>query len=144
MTTLNERLMGDLKEAMRNKATMKKSIITLLRAGLTAAEKEKKAALDEAEEVAVVQRELKQTKQTLAEASKAGRDDIVESEEAKIKIIEAYLPPMMTEEEIVSFLTSKGIKKGDHIGKITGTLMKDNKGKVDGSFAREVIIKHFG
>ncbi|WP_164088113.1 GatB/YqeY domain-containing protein, partial [Stenotrophomonas maltophilia] len=92
----------------------------------------------EVEEVAVVQRELKQTKQALAEAVKANREDIVESEKAKIVIIETYLPKMMTEEEIVSFLTSKGVQKGDHIGKVTGILMKDNKGKVDGSFAQEV------
>ncbi|MES9681739.1 GatB/YqeY domain-containing protein [Gottfriedia acidiceleris] len=144
MTTLNERLMSDMKDAMRNKETMKKGIITLLRAGLTAAEKEKRTVLTEVEEVGVIQRELKQTKQTLAEAEKAGRTDIIEVEKAKIAIIEAYLPQMMTEEEIVSFLTSKGVQKGDHTGKVTGILMKDNKGKVDGSFAREVILKHFG
>ncbi|ARO21355.1 glutamyl-tRNA amidotransferase (plasmid) [Bacillus tropicus] len=143
MTTLNERLMAELKDAMRNKYVMKKNIITLIRAGLAAAEKEKRAPLTEVEEVGVVQRELKQTKQALAEAVKANREDIVESEKAKIVIIETYLPKMMTEEEIVSFLTSKGVQKGDHIGKVTGILMKDNKGKVDGSFAQEVIKKHF-
>ncbi|MEX3713385.1 GatB/YqeY domain-containing protein [Cytobacillus horneckiae] len=140
---LNQRLMSDMKEAMKNKDALKKGVLTLLRAGLSAAEKEKKEVLVEAEEVAVLQRELKQNRQTLSEAEKAGRADIEKVTRQKIAIIEAYLPKMMNEEEIVSFLESKGAKKGDHIGKITGMLMKENKGKVDGAFAKEVIQKHF-
>lgn len=143
MTTLSERLMNDLKEAMRNKETLRKGVITLIRAGLSKAEKEKKAPLTEVEETEVIQRELKQTRQTLAEGEKAGREDIIEASNERIAIIESYLPKMMTEEEIVSFLKDKGVQKGDNIGKIMGFLMKENKGKVDGSLAREVIQKHF-
>lgn len=143
MTTLNEKMMGDLKEAMRNKDTLKKGVITLIRAGLTAAEKEKKAPLTEVEETVIVQRELKQTKDSLLEAEKAGRTDTVEAEKAKIKIIESYLPEMMTEEDIVTFLASKGVQKGVNIGQAMGILMKEKKGKVDGTLAREVIQKHF-
>ncbi|PFK99835.1 glutamyl-tRNA amidotransferase [Priestia megaterium] len=141
--TLNQKLMNHLKEAMKNKDTVKKAVITLLRAGLTSAEKEKKAPLTDVEETLIVQRELKQTKDSLAEAQKAGRTDIVEAEQAKIEIIESYLPEMMTEEEIIAFLTEKGIKKGAAVGPTMGILMKDKKGKVDSSFAKQVIQKHF-
>lgn len=141
--TLKNRLMDDMKEAMRNKDVLKKGVLTLLRAGISNAEKEKKAELTDVEEVAILQRELKQTRQTLAEGQKAGREDIVENEEAKIAIIEAYLPKMMDELEILAFLLSKGVQKGDHLGKVSGILMKENKGKVDGAFAQQVIKKHF-
>ena len=143
MTTLNERLMNDLKEAMRNKDHLKKGVLTLLRAGVTNAEKEKKAPLSAEEETAIVQRELKQTRQSLAEGEKAGRGDIVENEQAKIAIIEQYLPTMMTEEEIVVFLTSKGVQKGDNVGRIMGVLMKEKRAAVDSITAKSVIEKHF-
>ncbi|WP_263117567.1 GatB/YqeY domain-containing protein [Bacillus subtilis] len=144
MSVLSERLMSDLKEAMRSKDSLRKGVITLIRAGISKAEKEKKAALVEAEEVEVLQRELKQTKQTLAEGVKAGRGDIVEDSKKRIAVIESYLPEMMSEKEIINFLEDKGVQKGDNIGKVMGLLMKENKGKVDGSVARAVIQKHFG
>lgn len=143
MATLNERLMIDLKEAMKNKDTLKKAVITLLRAGLTAAEKEKKDTLTQEEENVIVLKELKQTKDSLAEAKKVGREDVVANEQIKLSIIETYLPKMMGEEDIISFLTSKGVQKGMNLGQIMGILMKDNKGKVDGNLAREVIQKIF-
>lgn len=143
MTTLNERIMNDLKDAMRNKDTLTKGVLTLIRAGLTSAEKEKKAALTPDEETAILQRELKQTRQTLTEGEKANRDDIVETEKAKVTVIEKYLPKMMSEDEIVQFLNEKGVQKGTNIGQVMGILMKEKKGKVDGTLAREVIQKHF-
>ena len=141
--TLSQRMMADLKEAMKNKDVLKKGVLTLMRSGLATAEKEKKEPLSEAEETAIVQRELKQARQTLTEAENAGREDIVKTTRKKIVIIETYLPQMMTAEEIVSFLESKGVKKGDHIGKIMGLLMQEHKGKVDGTLAKEVINTHF-
>lgn len=142
--TLSKRLMDDMKQAMKDKDDLKKGVLVLLRAELIAAEKKKKAPLDEIEETAILQREVKQRRQTISEAAEAGRVDIVEDQQARMAFVESYLPQMMTEEEIVSFLQAKGVQKGDHIGKVTGILMKDNKGKVDGTFAKEVIIKHFG
>ena len=143
MKALNELLMEDLKVAMKNKDTVTKGVLTLLRAGLTAKEKEKKDALTKEEEVEVLMRELKQTKDTIAEAKKAGREDVVEAQEKRIKVIQIYMPAMMTEDEIVEFLTQKGAKKGMNIGQLMGMLMSEKKGKVEGGFAQEVIKKHF-
>jgi len=143
MKALNELLMADLKVAMKNKDTVTKGVLTLLRAGLTAKEKEKKDALTKEEEVEVLMRELKQTKDTIAEAKKAGREDVVEAQEKRIDVIQIYMPAMMTEDEIVAFLTQKGAKKGMNIGQLMGMLMSEKKGKVEGGFAQEVIKKHF-
>jgi len=143
MKALNDLLMADLKVAMKNKDTVTKGVLTLLRAGLTAKEKEKKDALTKEEEVEVLMRELKQTKDTIAEAKKAGREDVVEAQEKRIDVIQIYMPAMMTEDEIVAFLTQKGAKKGMNIGQLMGMLMSEKKGKVEGGFAQEVIKKHF-
>jgi len=139
MSELNVRLMEDMKEAMRNKEGLRKGVLTLIRAGLIKAAKEKKEPLTDAEQTAVIQRELKQARQTLDEGVKANREDIVVEANEKIAIISSYLPKMMTEEEIISFLTDKGVKKGDHAGKVMGLLMKEHKGKVDGALAKTVI-----
>lgn len=137
--TLNERIMADLKVAMRNKETLKKGVLILLKAGVTNAEKEKGSLLTEAEEVAIVQRELKQTKQSLTEAEKANRPDIVENEKAKIEIIEIYLPKQLTKEEIEKELDSLGIQKGMSMGDAMKSAKTALAGKVDNSLLSQLI-----
>lgn len=143
MTTINEKLMNDMKEAMRNKETLRKGVITLIRATLLQTAKDKKEPLTEEEEIVIIQRELKQTRQALEEAEKAQREDLAAEMKEKIAIIETYLPAMMSEEEIVRYLSEKGAAKGDNVGKLMGLLMKENKGKVDAALAKEAIQKHF-
>lgn len=143
MTTLIQRTMDDLKTAMRNKDELRKGVLTLLRAGLLNEEKKEKHALDEADEVRIVKREINQSKGLIVEAKKANRTDIIEKENNKITVLEEYLPTMLTEDEIVAYLKSKGVEKGAHIGKTIGILMGEYQSKVDGKFAREVITKHF-
>jgi uncharacterized protein len=137
--TLQKRIMEDLKNAMRNKETLKKGVLTLLKAGLTSAEKEKRSELNEIEELAIVQRELKQTKQSLNEAEKAGRQDIVEQEKAKIAIIEVYLPKQLTKEEIEKELDTLGVQKGMTIGEAMKVAKPVLAGKVDNALLSQVI-----
>lgn len=137
--TLQQRIMEDLKGAMRNKNTLKKGVLTLLKAGLTSAEKEKRSALEKVEELAIVQRELKQTKQSLAEAEKANRPDIVEQEKAKIAIIEAYLPKQLTKEEIEKELDALGVQKGMTMGEAMKVASTALAGKVDNALLSKTI-----
>ncbi|PLS15066.1 glutamyl-tRNA amidotransferase [Bacillus sp. M6-12] len=137
--TLQKRIMEDLKNAMRNKETLKKGVLTLIKAGLTSAEKEKRSELTEAEELAIVQRELKQTKQSLAEAEKANRPDIVEQEKAKIEIIEAYLPKQLSKEEIEKELDTLGVQKGMTMGEAMKIAKPALNGKVDNGLLSQLI-----
>lgn len=131
--TLQTRIMEDLKDAMRNKEKLKKGVLILLKAGLTNAEKEKRSELNEAEEVAIVQRELKQTKQSLSEAEKVNRQDIVEQETAKIAVIETYLPKQLSKEEIEKELDTLGVQKGMTMGEAMKVAKTAMAGKVDNS-----------
>lgn len=139
---LNTRLMKDLKEAMKDKNTIKKSVITLLRAGLTNEKIKKKAELTEQEETAVVRRELKQTKDSLAEFKKAGRTDLVEKEEAKIAVLETYLPKQLSEAELLTEIQKLNLDKTENIGKVIGQVIAEFKEVADGALVSKVVKEY--
>ena len=121
-----------LKNAMREKNVLAKGVLTLLKAALDSAEKEKGAVLSTEEEVAIVNREIKQTNQALEGAQKAQREDLIEQEEAKLVLLKSFLPKQLSEDEIITMLTEAGITKGMNMGdamKIAKPLLA---GKTDG------------
>ena len=128
-----------LKNAMREKDALSKGALTLLKAALDSAEKEKGAVLSTEEEVAIVNREIKQTNQALEGAQKAQREDLIEQEEAKLVLLKGFLPKQLSEDEITSILTEAGITKGMNMGdamKIAKPLLA---GKTDGSTMSKVV-----
>jgi uncharacterized protein YqeY len=137
--TMQERIMADLKEAMKNKENIRKGVLTLLKAGLSNAEKEKRSPLTKAEELAVIQREMKQTRQTLAEAEKGNRSDIAEQEKAKIAVIETYLPAQMSKDEVVTALAGLGIAKGMKMGESMKLATGSLAGKAENSLISQVV-----
>lgn len=128
-----------LKNAMREKDVLSKGVLTLLKAALDSAEKEKGAVLSTEEEVAIVNREIKQTNQALEGAQKAQREDLIEQEEAKLVLLKNFLPKQLSEDEITSILTEAGITKGMNMGdamKIAKPLLV---GKTDGGTMSKVV-----
>lgn len=113
---MKQKVFEELKKAMRNKDTLAKGVLTLLKAGLDRAEKEKGSELTDQEAIAVVQREIKQTKQAYEGAVKAGREDLIENEKRKIDLLEQYLPAQMDESEAIMILNDAGIKAGMNMG----------------------------
>lgn len=142
MSELKDRLMADMKTAMKEKNQMKKGVINLLRAGLQNEQLELKRELTEEEEIKIVQRELKQTKQSLEEAQKADRQDIVEAEQAKIVIIEEYLPKQMNVEEVKDLISSLGIAKDTPMGQAIGTVMKEVAGRAEGKTVSQAVKEY--
>lgn len=130
---------AQLKTAMKEKDVVAKGVLTMLKSALDQAEKEKGTALTTEEEIAVVNREIKQTNQALEGAQTAGRADLIEKEEAKIKLLKSFLPQQLSEEEIVNVLTEAGIAKGVSMGdamKIAKPLLV---GKADGATISKVV-----
>ena len=128
-----------LKNAMREKNVLAKGVLTLLKAALDSAEKEKGAVLSTEEEVAIVNREIKQTNQALEGAQKAQREDLIEQEEAKLVLLKSFLPKQLSEDEIGTMLTEAGITKGMNMGdamKIAKPLLA---GKTDGGTMSKVV-----
>lgn len=136
---LKAQVFDQLKQAMKNKDVLAKGVLTLVKAALDAAEKEKGAALSTEEEIAVVNREIKQTNQSLEGAQKAERQDLIDKEEAKLVLLKTFLPKQFTEEEIIAALQEAGIAAGMNMGdamKIAKPLLT---GKADGAAISKAV-----
>lgn len=128
-----------LKQAMRDKDALAKGVLTLVKSALDLAEKEKGAVLSPEEEIAIVNREIKQTNQSLEGAQKAERADLIEKEEAKLTILKAFLPKQFSEEEIIAALQEAGVAAGMNMGdamKIAKPLLV---GKADGAAISKAV-----
>lgn len=140
---MKEQLMKELKQAMKEKDVLKKGLLQLLIAGIKNEEIKEKRELTKDEQLTVIKRELKQTKDSLAQAESAKREDIVEEQRKKIIILEAFLPKFLTESEILDVLKSKGAEKGMNKGQLIGMVMKEHKSEVDGSLVNKVVTENF-
>ncbi|ATP41126.1 hypothetical protein CSE16_14295 [Solibacillus sp. R5-41] len=128
-----------LKQAMRDKDVLAKGVLTLVKSALDLAEKEKGAVLSPEEEIAIINREIKQTNQSLEGAQKAERADLIEKEEAKLTILKSFLPKQFSEEEIRSALQEAGVSAGMNMGdamKIAKPLLV---GKADGAAISKAV-----
>ena len=136
---LKEKLKDEFKSAMRNKEVLKKGILTMIISNISTAEKEKGAELTEIEVLAIVQRELKQTKQALVEAEKAERQDNIDYGKEKVAIIESYLPQMMTADEIRALLVENGIGSGTNMGEAMKVIKPLVAGKADNALVSKTV-----
>lgn len=136
---LKDQVFAQLKVAMKEKDALSKGVLQLVKAALDAAEKEKGAALTEAEEIAVINREVKQTNQALEGAESAGRADLIEKEQAKLTLLKGFLPKQLSEDEIAEALKAAGITAGMNMGdamKIAKPLLT---GKAEGAVISKVV-----
>jgi len=99
--------------------------------------------LSEEEVIEVVTREVKKRKEAIELYTKGGRQDLVDKEQAELKIIEIYLPPLMSEDDIRDIVKNKLVDLGNppasDFGKTMGVIMKDLKGKADAQLVTKVI-----
>lgn len=140
---LLEQIKKDMLSALKSGDKERKESLSMLVAALNSKAKEKLADLTEAEELAVLQKELKQTKETLSFAE--GREDIIAKCNLRMSIIESYLPKQMSEDEIKSVIESvisdlglTSVSKSDK-GKIMKDLMPKVKGKADGKLVNSLL-----
>jgi uncharacterized protein len=128
-----------IKRAMKEKDVLAKGVLTILKSALDNAEKEKGSALTPEEEIAIVNREVKQTNQALEGAKEANREDLIEKENAKLKLLASFLPTQLNEDEIVSVLTEAGVTKGMNMGEAMKIAKPLLVGKADGSMMSKVV-----
>lgn len=103
--------------------------------------------LDDAGVLAVLKRLGKQRKEAAEQFEKGGRPEMAASELAELKIIESYLPQMMTREDIDKVARAKkaemGVTDSSGIGKLTGAVMKELAGKADGNDVKAAVTSLF-
>ncbi len=139
-------LTTDLKQAMRDRDKVKLSTLRLLITDIknTAVEQRVDASeLSDEKIVETVSRQLKRRVEAAKEYRNAGRDDLAESEETEAKILEAYMPPQMGEDEVRAIVKevvgSVGAQGPGDMGKVMGQVMPRVKGKADGSMVNRVV-----
>jgi len=141
---LKEKITENMKQAMREKNKETLATIRLITAGIKNAEIEKRKELSDEEVEAVIQREVKQTKESLeAYRKQAGYEEKVMELENRIKELMEYLPKQMTEEEIKEIITSLmetlNISSKEQKGKLMGVLMPKVKGRADGALVNKIV-----
>jgi uncharacterized protein YqeY len=112
-------------------------------AALAAEKVDESSALDEAEQLAVIQKLVKQRGDSIADAKQAGRDDIVEAEQAERAMLEGYLPQQISREEVEAearaVIAEVGAGDPRDMGKVMGPLMNRLQGRADGKLVSEVV-----
>ncbi|HIE09408.1 MAG TPA: GatB/YqeY domain-containing protein [Armatimonadetes bacterium] len=140
---LKERLLEELKEAMRAKDDLKVSVIRMLRAAVVNAEKEKRRELSEDEVLEVISREVKRRVEAAEEYERAGRADLAEKERKEAEILRSYLPEQMSEEEIKELarrvIEEVGAVGRKDMGKVMGSIMPRVRGRAEGRVVSEIV-----
>ena len=140
---LKDELMQALKKAMQDKDVLKKETITMLRAAILQVEKDGQKELSENEMQAIVAKEVKKRKESIADFEKGGRQDIVEQLNKEIEILSVYLPEQLSEEEIknmvIEAITAVSAQGMRDMGKVMGALREKTQGKADGKLVSDIV-----
>lgn len=144
---LKEKLMADLKEAMKEHDKVRKDTISFARAAIKQHEVDNRVELSDEEIIPILAKQVKMRKDALADFEKAERADLVEAYNEEIKILESYLPEQMSLEKIKKVVAdaaeSLGIEGGkQNMGKLMGAVMGKLKGKADGNTVREAVTEY--
>ncbi|ACZ38324.1 MAG: GatB/YqeY domain-containing protein [Sphaerobacter thermophilus] len=102
MSELATRLLDDLKAAVRASDTTRREVLRYLRAEVHNVEIERGRPLTDEEIVSVIQRQIKQRRDAIEQFAKGNRQDLVEAETRQIEILQEYLPPPLTREELLA------------------------------------------
>ena len=142
---LKEKLLEDMKFSMREKNTLRKNVIQMVRAAVLQVEKDKQVELDDEKIIEVIAKESKKRKDSIADYKKSGREDLVKQIEEEIAILGEYLPKQLSEEEIEKIVKEVIQETGAETMKDMGKVMKGAKEKIgaaaDGKTINEVVKK---
>ncbi len=144
--SLKERLMEDLKRAIREGDERRKATLRLVRAAIVNAEIERyRQELDDEGVLAIIAKEAKKRRESIAEFARGGRQDLVDREEAELQILLEYLPKQMTREEIVAMaqrvIEEVGATGPAQMGDVMRRLMPQVKGKADGRLVSQIVTR---
>ena len=144
--SLKDKLMDDLKSAMKDKDTVRKNAVQMVRASVLQVEKDNKITLDDEGVIEVIAKEVKKRKDVLPEYEKSGRQELIEELNKEIEVLMAYLPQQMSEEEIEALvldaIAQTEAKSMKDIGKVMAVIMPRTKGKADGKVINQFVKKH--
>lgn len=141
---LKAQLMEDMKAAMRAHDSVKLNTIRFLNADIKNTEIDN-GELDDAGVIKVIQKQVKQMRDAMADYEKGGRQDLVEEEQAKVDILETYLPKQMSDDELNAVIDKVMAEQpGQNMGVLIGQVMKQVQGQADGGRVSGLIKAKMG
>lgn len=144
--TIKDQLLADMKEAMKNKDTVKKDTIQMIRASILQIEKDKQIILDDEGVIDTISKELKKRKDVLPDYEKSGRTDLLDTINREIEILLCYLPSQLSEEELDTIvkdtISETGATSMKDMGKLMPAIMEKVKGRGDGRTVNVLVRKY--
>ncbi|HTO42580.1 MAG TPA: GatB/YqeY domain-containing protein [Burkholderiales bacterium] len=149
---LKERIVEDMKAALRAKETARLSALRLLLAAIKQREVDERVELGDAEVVAVIDKMLKQRRDSISQFQAAGRQDLVAAEEHEVQVLTGYLPARLSPAEIEATVTqaiaAAGAKSAQDMGKVMSALKRELTGRADmaqvSALVKEALTKLAG
>lgn len=133
--SLKDRIIADMKQAMRDKAQERLESIRMLRAAIQRREVDERISLDDTQVVAVIEKLVKQSRDAVEQFQKGARPDLVAKESAHIAILESYLPARLSEQEVdalvAAAIAESGAVSARDMGKVMGILKPKLQGRAD-------------
>jgi len=133
--SLKEQITEDMKAAMRAHEAERLGTIRLLLAAMKQKEVDERVVLDDAAVVAIIDKLIKQRKDSIAAYEGAGRQDLADKEKAEMAVLQAYLPARMSEAEVLdavkALVAQVGASSPADMGKVMGAAKKELAGKAD-------------
>ncbi len=132
---LKARLQADMKSAMKSGDKARLGVIRLINAAIKQREVDERIELDDAQILAVLDKMLKQRRDSVSQYSEAGREDLAEKERFEIQICQEYMPAALSEDEIDALITAAIADTGaagmKDMGKVMGILKPQIQGRAD-------------
>ena len=133
--TLKEQIIEDMKSAMRAKEAERLGTIRLLLAAIKQREVDERITVDDAGIIAIIEKLIKQRKDSIDQFQKAGRTDLVDQESKELAILQAYMPAQLSAAEVQSaiqkVIADLGASGPQDMGKVIGALKAQLAGKAD-------------
>jgi hypothetical protein len=148
MAGLRDQLRDDLKRAMRAKDALRRDTIRLLQAAIKNADIEQRGEVDDAAVRTIIQRQVRQREDSIAQFEAGDRADLAARERDEIGVLQAYLPAQMDRDAIMAAAAAvverTGASGPGDKGKVMGPLMGQLRGRADGRLVNEVVSELLG
>ncbi|MCJ7856270.1 GatB/YqeY domain-containing protein [Lachnospiraceae bacterium NSJ-143] len=133
--SLKDKLLQDMKDAMKQKDTVRKNTVQLIRSGILQIEKDKKVELDDEGVLDVISKELKKRRDSMPDYVKSGRQELIDNLNKEIEVLLGYLPEQLSEEEIKGIVAQAVQETGaatmKDMGRVMAVVTPKVKGRAD-------------
>lgn len=143
--TLYEKIESDMKAALKDGNVLTLSVLRMLVSAIRQAQMNKNSkSIEDADALQMLQRHIKQHKESIAQFGNGNRQDLVDKEASELKILEAYMPEQISEEELKNIvkatIAETGAKTKSDMGKVMKLVVEKTKGSCDGKSISRMVM----